>query len=393
MIGLGLLLALRPAANDTRPSLLSESYEMETLDCVVIGAGVVGLAIARRLALAGREVVVLEAEAHVGTHTSSRNSEVIHAGMYCPTGSLKARLCVAGGRALYAYLAERNVPHRRVGKLLVAVHDDEVPTLERLSRLAEANGVRDLVALSAADIQSLEPALVAVRGMFSPSTGILDSHALLGALRADLEAAGGTVVLSAPVVGGGVADDGIVLDVGGTDPVRVRCKVVVNAAGLYAPRVARTVKGLHPRFVPCEHFAKGHYFVLAGRSPFTHLVYPMPTRDAAHIHLTLDLAGRARFGPDTAWTQDVNYAFDEGRAPAFYAAIRRYTRGIDDGDLEPGYVGIRPKIVPEGAPAADFVIQGPALHGVAGVVNLFGIESPGLTACLAIADEVAVRLD
>jgi L-2-hydroxyglutarate oxidase LhgO len=365
---------------------------MESLDCVVIGAGVVGLAVARRLALGGREVVVLEAEGGVGRHTSSRNSEVIHAGIYYPSGSLKARLCVVGKQALYTYLAERDVPHRRLGKILIAVREGEVSTLERLRRLAEANGVRDLVALSAADVRSLEPAVVAVRGIFSPSTGILDSQALMRAFEADLEAAGATVVLSAPVIGGEVEDGGVELEVGGEGPVRVRCKAVVNSAGLYAPSVARMMRGLHRRFIPREHFARGHYFVLAGRSPFEHLVYPMPAPRAAGIHVTLDLAGRARFGPDIAWTPEVSYAFDEGRAQTFYDAIRRYYPGLADGDLERGYVGIRPKIVPEGTPAADFVVQGPEVHGVPGLVNLFGIESPGLTACLAIADEVAARL-
>lgn len=365
---------------------------MESLDCVVIGAGVVGLAVARKLALAGREVVVLEGEVGVGRHTSSRNSEVIHAGIYYPSGSLKARLCVAGRQALYAYLAERNVPHRRIGKLLIAVHDSEIPTLERLTRMAEANGVGDLVALSAEDVRSMEPAVTAVRGVFSPSTGILDSHALMRALQTDLEAAGGSVVLSAPVVGGQIEDRGIVLEVGGKDPIRVRCQAVVTSAGIFAPGVARTIRGLRRDTIPQEHFARGHYFVLARSSPFNHLVYPMPAPGALGIHVTLDLAGRARFGPDITWTHEVNYAFDEGRAPTFYDAIRRYYPGLADGDLEPGYVGIRPKITPEGTPAADFVIQGPETHGVPGLVNLFGIESPGLTACLAIADEVAARL-
>jgi L-2-hydroxyglutarate oxidase LhgO len=373
-------------------ALSGERREMESLDCVVIGAGVVGLAIARRLALSGREVVVLEAEAGAGKHTSSRNSEVIHAGIYYPPASLKARLCVAGNRALYAYLAERDVPHRRIGKLLIAVCESEIPTLERLSRLAEENGVRDLVALSAADVRSLEPAVVAVRGVFSPSTGILDSHALMRALEADLQAARGTVVLSAPVMGAEVEAGGVALDVGGKDPVRVKCKAVVNSAGLHAPSVARTIRGLRQDFVPREYFARGHYFVLTGRSPFKHLVYPMPAPGALGIHVTLDLAGRARFGPDITWTQEVSYAFDEGRAQTFYDAIRRYYPGLAGGALEAGYVGIRPKIVPEGAPAADFVVQGPETHGVPGLVNLFGIESPGLTACLAIADEVAARL-
>jgi L-2-hydroxyglutarate oxidase LhgO len=369
-----------------------EWHEMESLECVVIGAGVVGLAIARRLALSGRQVVVLEAEADVGRHTSSRNSEVIHAGIYYPSGSLKARLCVAGKRALYTYLAERDVPHRRIGKILIAVHEGEIATLERLRRLAEESGVGDLVALSAEEVRAMEPAVVAVRGVFSPSTAILDSHALMGALKTDLAAAGGTVVLSAPVMGGQVEDRGIVLEVGGKGPVSVRCQTVVNSAGLHAPSVARTLRGLNPAFVPGEYFARGHYFALAGRSPFQHLVYPMPAPGALGIHVTLDLSGRARFGPDLTWSPEVDYAFDEGRAQTFYHAIRRYYPGLADGALDPGYVGIRPKIVPEGTPAADFVVQGPEVHGVPGLVNLFGIESPGLTACLAIADEVAGRL-
>ena len=365
---------------------------MESLDCVVIGAGVVGLAIARRLAIAGRSVVVLEAESGIGRHTSSRNSEVIHAGVYYPAGSLKARLCVAGRRALYAYLAERGLPHRRVGKLLIAVRDEEIATLTRIQRLGEASGVDDLVPLSAEDLRSIEPAVVAVRGVFSPSTGILDSHALMRSLQTDLEAAGGAVVLWTPVVGGRIVEGGIELEVGGEDPVHLRCRVVVSSAGLGAPRLARALRGLDPRFIPREHFARGHYFVLAGPSPFAHLVYPMPAPGALGIHVTLDLAGRARFGPDITWTDEVSYTFDEGRAPAFREAIRRYHPGLADGDLMPGYVGIRPRIVPEGSPAADFVIQGPESHGVPGLVNLFGIESPGLTACLSIADEVAARL-
>lgn len=365
---------------------------MESLDCVVIGAGVVGLAVARRLALAGREVVVLEAEAGIGQHTTSRNSEVIHAGLYYPTGTLKARLCTTGRQALYAYLAERNVPHRRIGKLLVAVRETELATLERIARLAEANGVEDLVELSASDVRAMEPAVSALRGVFSPSTGILDSHALMSALKADLQAAGGTVALSAPVLSGQITSAGIELELGGKELARVRCRAVVNAAGLFAPRVARTLRGLDSTLVPDAHFARGQYFVLAGASPFNRLVYPMPSPGALGIHVTLDLAGRARFGPDLVWTDVVDYAFDESRAPIFYDAIRRFHPDLPDGALEPGYVGIRPKIVPEGAPAADFVIQGAEAHGIPGLVNLFGIESPGLTACLAIAEEAEARI-
>ncbi len=365
---------------------------MDSLDCVVVGAGVVGLAVGRRLALAGREVVVLEAEDGIGKHTSSRNSEVIHAGIYYPTGSWKARLCTAGQRQLYAYLAQRNLPHRRVGKLLVAVSDAEIETMTRITRLAESNGVSDLVALSASDVRALEPSVEAARGVLSPSTGILDSHALMQSLRADLEAAGGSVALSTPVLSGRAEAGSLELAVGGRDPVRVRCRTMVNAAGLAAPRVARSLFGVDPTSVPTEHFAPGHYFTLVGPAPFRHLVYPMPVPGALGIHLTLDLAGRARFGPDISWADQPSYTFDEGRAPSFYHAIRRFYPSLADGSLEPGYVGVRPKIVPAGAPAADFVLQGREAHGIPGLVNLFGIESPGLTACLAIADEVAARL-
>lgn len=365
---------------------------MESLDCLVAGGGIVGLAIARQLALAGREVVVLEAEAEIGQHASSRNSEVIHAGIYYPTGSLKARLCVRGRQLLCAYLGERKIAHQRIGKLLIAVEEPEIATLEKLRRLAEANGVDDLIPLAREEVRAREPTLTAVRGLWSPSTSIVDSHALLASLRSDLVANRGTVALSAPVVGGHVEERGIILAIGGQEPVRVRCKTVVNAAGLHAPRVARSLQGLDARFVPDAYFAKGHYFTLRGPSPFRHLVYPMPAPGALGIHVTLDLAGHARFGPDLTWTEGVDYTFDDARAPAFYAAIRRYYPDLADGALDPGYVGIRPKIVPAGSPSADFVIQGPETHGVPGLINLFGIESPGLTACLAIAEDVEARL-
>lgn len=373
-----------------RSHLTVPHIHMESLDCVIIGAGVVGLSIARRLAQSGREVIVLEAEAGIGRHTSSRNSEVIHAGIYYPPGTLKARLCASGRQALYRYLAEHGVPHRCVGKILVAVHEEEIATLERLRAMAEANGVSDLTTLSADDVRALEPTVACVRGVLSPSTGIVDSDALMHTLVADLEVAGGTIALSTEVIGAKVSRAHIELDI--ADSVRVRARTLVNSAGLYAPRVARSMRGLHPRFVPSEYFARGHYFTLTRSSPFHHLVYPMPAPGALGIHVTLDLAGRARFGPDITWSDEVNYAFDDTRRAAFYDAIRRYYPGLADRDLEPGYVGIRPKLVPEGARAVDFVIHGPETHGIHGLVNLFGIESPGLTACLAIADEVALRL-
>lgn len=359
--------------------------DIERLDAVVIGAGVVGLAIARELAVAGREVTVLEAANAIGTHTSSRNSEVIHAGIYYPTGSLKARLCVQGKEALYRYCADHDVPHRRLGKVIVAVREREIPGLEKYRKLAEANGVHDLQWLDRAQVQSLEPAVTCVAGLLSPSTGIIDSHGLMLAYRREAEAHGARVVLSSPVLGGEATEQGIVLRVGGADPITIACRTVVNAAGLFSQEVARTIAGLPPASVPPCHYAKGHYFVMSGRSPFSRLVYPMPQDGGLGVHVTLDMGGQARFGPDVSWVDGIDYAFDEARAPAFYEAIRTYFPALPDGALQPGYTGIRPKLAPAGSPAQDFVIQGPADHGVPGLVNLYGIESPGLTASPAIA--------
>lgn len=356
---------------------------MEHLDCVVIGAGVVGLATARRLALDGRRVVVFEAEAAVGAHASSHNSGVVHAGVYYATGSLKARLCVSGREALFAYAARRGIPHQRVGKLMVAVEEREIATLERIAQLGRANGVDDLVTLSGDDVKALEPQVEAVRAVLSPSTGIIDTEILVARLRADLEAAGGTVELSRPVTRGRVTNAGIELD--GT----VRAKTVVNAAGTCAPRVAAAIEGLAR--VPTAYFAPGHYFALTGASPVRHLVYPMPSPGVAHIHLSIDQRGRARLGPDLSWTDTPSYRFDTERRAAFHQAVQRYLPHVTEDQLEPDGVGIRAKVVPDGSPPADFAIEGPEVHGVRGLVNLFGIESPGLTACLAIADEVALR--
>jgi L-2-hydroxyglutarate oxidase LhgO len=367
------------------------------LDVAVIGGGVIGLAVARALARAGREVVVLEAAGALGTHTSSRNSEVIHAGLYYPAGSLKARLCVEGRRALYAYCAQRGVPHRRVGKLVVATSEAEIPTLESYAAQGAANGVDDLRLVAPAEARSLEPAVRCAGGLLSPSTGIIDSHGLLRALEGDARDRGAAIALGAPVVGGEVtgaeaSGKGIRLRVGGPSPSSIRCAIVVNAAGLFAQDVARTIEGLPSAAVPPCYYAKGHYFVLRGPSPFQRLVYPLAVAGGLGVHVTLDLGGQARFGPDVSWTTGVDYTFDEDRAPAFYAAIRRYWPALPDGGLQPGYTGIRPKLGPAGSPAQDFVIQGPAAHGVPGLVNLYGIESPGLTACLAIADAVVAAL-
>jgi L-2-hydroxyglutarate oxidase LhgO len=362
---------------------------METIDCAVIGAGVVGLAIARRLALAGREVIVLEAEKLIGSHTSSRNSEVIHAGIYYPTGSLRARMCVAGKKMLYRYCAERGVAHRNIGKAIVATSDEEIPTLHKYRAQAEANGVDDLVWLSRDEIAALEPNVSAVLALLSPSTGIIDSHGLMLAYQGDAENRGAQVVFESPVLSGRVTGDGIVLDVGGAEPMSLQCRTVVNAAGLAAPAVARSIVGIPPATIPPQHFCKGHYYVLSGRSPFNRLIYPVGTGLWHGVHVTLDLGGQAKFGPDLLWLDGVDYSFDETRAASFYEAIRHYYPALADGQLVPGYTGIRPKITAKGEPAADFVIQGPQVHGIAGMVNLYGIESPGLTSSMAIGEHVA----
>jgi len=362
---------------------------VETVDCVVIGAGVVGLAVARALARSGREVIVVDGADTIGTETSSRNSEVIHAGIYYPPGSLKAKYCVAGKRALYAYCASHGIPHRNCGKLIVATAHDQIGALGKLHAQAIANGVNDLQPLGAAEAVAMEPELRCVAALLSPSTGIIDSHAYMLALRGEAEAGGAVLVFRSPVVGGSVGDDAIALEVGGAEPMRVRARTVVNSGGIHAPRVAASLAGFPATFVPRCLYAKGNYYSLAGRAPFSRLVYPMPNQAGLGVHITIDLAGQARFGPDVEWIDRIDYSVDPRRADGFYSAIREYWPGLADGRLEPGYAGIRPKIVGPGEPAADFVIQGPADHGVPGLVNLFGIESPGLTASLALADRVA----
>ena len=360
----------------------------DAVDCVVVGAGVVGLAVARALALQGREVMVLEAADAIGTGTSSRNSEVIHAGLYYPTGSLKARLCVQGKDMLYAYCAERNVPHRRCGKLLVATSAAQLASLESIQARAQANGVHDLRWLSREEARMLEPALECLAALHSPSTGIVDSHALMLALQGDLEHAGGLVALNSPLAHAECAQSAINLEA--TDGTRLQARTVVNAAGLHAPDLAARFAGLDPVHVPTAHYAKGSYFTLAGKAPFSHLIYPVPEAAGLGVHLTLDLGGQAKFGPDVQWVDSPqDLLVDPARGDAFYAEVRKYWPALQDGALAPGYAGIRPKIHGASAPAADFVIQGPAVHGIPGLVNLFGIESPGLTSALAIAEHVS----
>lgn len=365
---------------------------IESVDCVVIGAGVIGLAVARALALSGREVIVLEAAASIGTETSSRNSEVIHAGIYYPSGSLKARLCVTGRQALYRYCKAHGVPHKTCGKLIIATTEQHVATLERLYAQAIKNGVDDLHWLTAAQAQAIEPAIHCVTALHSPSTGIIDSHALMLALQADAENAGALFAFLSPVTGGEVTSEGLVLEVGGDEPVRLLAATVINCAGLHAGRVAHRLRGFPAERVPAHYYAKGNYFVLAGRSPFNGLIYPVPEQAGLGVHVTLDLGGQVRFGPDVEWVEHIDYRVDPQRAEAFYAAVRRYWPELPDGALQPGYAGIRPKLQGPGEPAVDFVFQGPATHGVPGLVHLFGMESPGLTACLAIAEQVVSLL-
>jgi L-2-hydroxyglutarate oxidase LhgO len=361
---------------------------LEQLDCVVAGAGVVGLAVARALALAGREVVVLDAAEGIGTETSSRNSEVIHAGIYYPAGSLMARFCVAGRKALYAYCAEKGVPHRNCGKLIVATSADEDSRLADIKRRAAVNGVDDMRILTRDEARALEPNLSCTSALLSPSTGIVDSHSYMVALQGDAENAGAAMVFQSPVLRGRAVSGGVEIDVGGDDPITLRCRLLVNAGGLHAPALASRIEGMPASRVPTAYYAKGNYFTLSGRSPFSRLIYPVPVPGGLGVHLTIDLGGQARFGPDVEWIDGIDYTVDPRRADGFYEAVRRYWPALKDGALQPGYAGIRPKIVPKGAPGQDFVVQGPQTHGLAGLINLFGIESPGLTASLAIADHV-----
>ncbi|HET7158621.1 MAG TPA: NAD(P)/FAD-dependent oxidoreductase [Burkholderiales bacterium] len=367
---------------------------MEKIDCAVIGGGVVGLAIARNLAMSGREVVVLEAEEHFGTHTSSRNSEVMHAGIYYSTGSLKARLCYAGRQALYRYCEAHAVNHRRIGKVIVACDESELAGLEKYRAQAAINGCDDLRMLSQAELAEMEPAVRAVAGFLSPSTGIIDAHGLMLAYLGDLEAHGGALALASPMVSGEVTPDGIVLHVGSKEPMSLLCKTVINSAGFHAQAVARSIEGVHQSSIPPTYYAIGHYYTLAGAAPFNRLIYPVARQDWLGVHVTIDLGGQVKFGPDFAWIDRIDYRFDDSpvHEQAFYTAIRRYYPGLQDGALQPGYTGIRPKIHGPGEPAPDFMIQGPRDHGGANLVNLYGIESPGLTSSLAIGEYVTTLL-
>ncbi|MFO1127774.1 MAG: NAD(P)/FAD-dependent oxidoreductase [Rhodospirillales bacterium] len=357
----------------------------------MIGAGVVGLAVARALATAGREVVVLEAAGEIGSVTSSRNSEVIHAGLYYPEGSLKARLCRRGRDLLYPYLAERHIDYLRCEKMVVATSESEIPVLRGIEARARANGVEDLRWLTKAEAEALEPEVACVAALLSPSTGIFDSHAYMLSLQGDAEASGAVFAFHAPVVGGAIEAGTIRLEVGGPAPASITCRIVVNAAGLGAQGVA-TAMGLPAALVPPLYYAKGSYFSFFGRPPFRRLVYPVPDEASVGLHYTRDLAGQGRFGPDVEWVETIDYDVDGKRAERFYAAIRRFWPGLPDGALQPGYAGIRPKLQRPGTPPLDFAIHGAETHRVPGLVNLFGIESPGLTSSLALAEEVVARI-
>jgi L-2-hydroxyglutarate oxidase LhgO len=361
---------------------------MDKVDCVVVGAGVVGLAVARQLAQAGREVIILEAAEGIGTVTSSRNSEVIHAGIYYKAGSLMARMCVSGKKALYAYCSDHGIPHRNCGKLIVATSPKETEKLQSIRAHAEANGVLDMQILSGDAARALEPALNCDAALLSPSTGIIDSHAYMLALRGDAEEAGTACAFHTPLVTAKAHGGRIEIDAGGETPMTLECSLLVNAAGLSAPAVARNIDGMPIDLIPRAYLAKGNYFSCSVRAPFSRLIYPVPEPGGLGVHLTLDMAGQARFGPDVEWVDTIDYAVDPTRAERFYPAIRRYWPTLPDGALMPSYSGIRPKIVPPAVAAQDFLIQGPSDHGVAGLINLFGIESPGLTSSLAIADYV-----
>lgn len=367
---------------------------MQTIDCVVAGAGVVGLAVARALALSGREVVVIEKADAIGTVTSSRNSEVIHAGLYYAPGSLKARLCVEGRRLLYAYCAEHNIGHRRAGKLIVASEPGQADGLRAIEANAKRCGVDDLEFLTRGEAERLEPALSCASALLSPSTGIIDGHALMLSLRGDAEASGASLAFLTCVAGATIVAGGIRIDTrdANGETFALEAGAFINAAGLDAQAVAGRIEGFPRDLIPRQWLARGNYFALPGQSPFSRLIYPVPVEGGLGVHLTLDLAGNARFGPDVEWIDGVDYTVDPERSAVFQEAIRSYWPDLADHALQPAYAGIRPKLSGPGQASADFMIQGPADHGAGRIVNLFGIESPGLTASLAIADHVVELL-
>ncbi|MFD1746266.1 NAD(P)/FAD-dependent oxidoreductase [Rhizobium helianthi] len=359
------------------------------IDVVVVGAGILGLAIARELSRSGYSALILEGAGAIGTGTSSRNSEVIHAGLYYPQASLKARFCVEGRKLLYAFCESHGVPFQRCGKLIVATNPAEVGAIEDLQRRGKANGCEDLRLLSRHETLVLEPELECVAALHSPSTGIIDSHSYMLALLGDAEDAGTSLALNTPLLSATVIHGGFRINAGGAEPMELTCRMLINAAGLHASHVAASIEGLSPDAFPRTGYAKGNYFLLNGRAPFQHLIYPAPQTHGLGVHLTLDLGGQARFGPDVEWVDRIDYRVDPARMAGFEDAVRRYWPAMPKDALVPGYSGIRPKISGPSDPAADFRIDGPQEHGIQGLVNLFGIESPGLTSSLALARYVA----
>jgi L-2-hydroxyglutarate oxidase LhgO len=377
---------------------------MDQVNVVVVGAGVVGLAVARALALAGREVMVIDKEAAIGQGISSRNSEVVHGELYYPTGSLKAKLCVRGKEMLYAYCSERGLPIQNCGKLIVATDASQLPKLAQIEAQAAANGV-PVERLTREQARALEPELECIAALHSPTTGIVSSHDVMTSLQGDLENAGGMVALATEVetirfldqkspVAGVLSARSAIEKGANEDCVEMGFKLLINAAGLYAPQLAQRMKGLAAEHVPQAHYAKGNYYSLSGKAPFKRLIYPIPEPGGLGVHITVDLGGQAKFGPDVQWLDGItdpdkiDYSVDPRRADAFYAEVRKYWPGLQDGQLTPSYSGVRPKIVAAHEPAADFMIQGAAVHGLPGLVNLFGIESPGLTSSMAIGEYV-----
>jgi L-2-hydroxyglutarate oxidase LhgO len=358
------------------------------MQVLVVGAGVVGLAAARALAMAGHEVIVAEAADAIGTGISSRNSEVIHAGLYYPTGSLRAVHCPRGRRMLYAFCDSHGVPHRKCGKLVVAIHAGEAARLATILDQARANGVEGVAIIDGAHATRLEPQLACAAAMCSPETGIVDSHRLMLALRGDLEDHGGVIAFNTPIVRLARASGGWEASFGGGEAGSITVDAVVNCAGLGAQQLARATQAYPPERIPRLVLAKGNYFSYAGRPAFSRLIYPVPVPGGLGVHVTLDLAGRMRFGPDVEWIERENYDVAPGRAAAFYARIRDYWPALPDNSLAPDYAGIRPKLTGAGEPAADFMIEGPRQHGLPHMVHLFGIESPGLTCALSLAEEI-----
>ena len=365
----------------------------ERVECIVIGAGVVGLAVARAVARSGREVVVLEKADTIGSETSSRHSEVIHAGIYYPKNSLKAEFCVSGKHALYEFCDLHGVSYNRCGKIIVATDDAQIPELERLKSNAAANGVADLAWMTPAEVREKEPAVFCVGALWSPSTGILDSHGYMLALQGDAEAAGAMMAFLTPVIGGRVGNDGILIETGGEAPMSLSADLVINCAGLWAQSISASIAGVPAETIPPTFYCKGNYYTLSGRPPFSRPIYPVPEKAGLGVHVTVDLGGQVRFGPDVEWIEEIDYDVDPARADSFYEAVRKYYPDLADGAIQPGYAGIRPKIQAPGEPAKDFVVQGGEDHGVAGLINLYGIESPGMTSSLAIADYVVKMID